>query len=1118
MGGDGVSKNYMIGNEQDKDEEGEEEEEDEGEDGEDEEVTLEKLLANRRAVVVGDGAASKRVDLKDCEMSGKETNEVSGSGDFEGQHKDSHESEGEESCGWGDFKGKYKEGQGHGNERGEKLALRSNGKREAGLLKRKILEAKRDSEVENATVGSVTALKKRKVSSQEVQSEVDGEMADKERAVEGKKAKKQAVLALDDAGGQKTAFTKMKENNEALPCCGPNGLDDSQSKRGRRARPAVIGESITTAAVRGEGGGGGGGGRGGKGGGAVVCNATGSKTNIGARSTRAKKEGARENVIDDQGDGFLRKEESREVHAKGDDREQQESGSTSRRSAMMMRSSSSQSTGDIASNSLLRKTKKSKPVSSSLGSKSDARAGRENDDERRVDKSLSSTSGKQKESGRRVKRTLSSPSGKEKEDDRRGVKGLFFMPEVEEEVEEEERQKRKGVKVKALRSTSVGSGDNGRTNSAGAKQMEVAKKKGSKSKDGGGGGGENVDRGIVEKVERRVRDGDRRKGAGLGSGGGVVRGGGEGENVAGEGAETPERGGGRDGARRKGVLGEGGRIAEGRFLRCARPCSSESADRKSPIQRKRHRRIIDDDVDGDEDREDLGPIFPVVATKKRSKIRRASDDPFSLDGLLREKQAAVKAKERAALAEPLDDYLDSPPPSATAEQVRSLCDQLNNAEAGGDDTDNRNWGEPAFGPQKKGLCPFTIDGIPRQPDSIVGQLIHGVEDEGEQLLLAAELLCGTLLPSLIYGKGHCDAATMKWLFDQMVYAEDERFSGGAGNILCDIVSTQSVSSRLRADPQDSDGGCASGWMACLTRRPNGGIEIPNTRQKRCSLAGLPTHSQILGVLKEYGYLAGNDQRKTKAGESSLTRETTVGEQGPPRNIEFLLEFIASLCSSREHYKPFQPKEVEKLVSTMAHFIADQSLAWIRDKVLHCMKALLAYFTEEEFKSRLNVLAASVASACKEVTSNIHVVSHLPFESMRGKILLRQAAYSLLLSMPLGKDLTTISRPHGVPLFDVVKAKTKRGVSALDLIDLVEAGDIWLRNTESIVSSTQALEGWASFLQQCHVQVPVSNTQPGASTLRDLTAFRKAKYQYELQELKRKDDRENGGEEEEWVQQ
>ncbi|OAE20988.1 hypothetical protein AXG93_2024s1000 [Marchantia polymorpha subsp. ruderalis] len=441
--------------------------------------------------------------------------------------------------------------------------------------------------------------------------------------------------------------------------------------------------------------------------------------------------------------------------------------------------------------------------------------------------------------------------------------------------------------------------------------------------------------------------------------------------------------------------------------------------------------------------------FPhTTVVKKRNKL-------IMLDDLIREREKKKKQRSNLTLevendSSATDDEEDDPA-DKKAEIVKKMLKNLESESTAVDEIVSLlNWGEKVFFSQKPlanhitseeclALCP---DGIP----SATGLLLSG------------------LLRSLVISEGRCDEETTRWIYSQMIYSPSEHLEKAACQLLRDLLS----------------------------------LERPD-RTPVCKLEWIPNFTEITEVFGSYGYRKATLMKESgscsKQADANCLGVTTVDGlptnadhvDGPPPNIRSFVAFLTSFFQTRNFYQTLSASEAEELLVTLVHCQLDRRMETISFLFKSCLKALVHYFTEEEWDHSCPRIAASfyshVLTQWRLSYSLQHQFElHEPSARRQEFTCWRQSAVFIAkissYSTP-GKKREIKSAADVVSIFKPIRTK-KKDFDFLELVFQLTSADLYLWSEPEFERNVSVHADWLDFLKRCTLNIASSDERPHAT--------------------------------------
>ncbi|BBN02766.1 hypothetical protein MPTK1_2g17940 [Marchantia polymorpha subsp. ruderalis] len=446
--------------------------------------------------------------------------------------------------------------------------------------------------------------------------------------------------------------------------------------------------------------------------------------------------------------------------------------------------------------------------------------------------------------------------------------------------------------------------------------------------------------------------------------------------------------------------------------------------------------------------------FPhTTVVKKRNKL-------IMLDDLIREREKKKKQRSNLTLevendSSATDDEEDDPA-DKKAEIVKKMLKNLESESTAVDEIVSLlNWGEKVFFSQKPlanhitseeclALCP---DGIP----SATGLLLSG------------------LLRSLVISEGRCDEETTRWIYSQMIYSPSEHLEKAACQLLRDLLS----------------------------------LERPD-RTPVCKLEWIPNFTEITEVFGSYGYRKATLMKESgscsKQADANCLGVTTVDGlptnadhvDGPPPNIRSFVAFLTSFFQTRNFYQTLSASEAEELLVTLVHCQLDRRMETISFLFKSCLKALVHYFTEEEWDHSCPRIAASFYSISSNYMNHLRAVKSLHAGDNRLCSLQRSVVIQLL-GRRLNREIK--SAADVVSIFKPIRTK-KKDFDFLELVFQLTSADLYLWSEPEFERNVSVHADWLDFLKRCTLNIASSDERPHATKARNLASFLWQKFQFE----------------------
>ncbi|KAJ7296644.1 hypothetical protein O6H91_Y109600 [Diphasiastrum complanatum] len=470
-------------------------------------------------------------------------------------------------------------------------------------------------------------------------------------------------------------------------------------------------------------------------------------------------------------------------------------------------------------------------------------------------------------------------------------------------------------------------------------------------------------------------------------------------------------------------------------------------------------------IDEDEDAW-LRDSPPRKVEQEHARNTRRQGKVFRLDDLLaddvKEKNMKLEREAKRSKVVNLDSSSSDEDGDEAAKKAQFAtllqeCENQVNADNGTQEI--LKWGELIFGPQRK--APVML--MHNMESSLINRALSAARalsssSEGDPLpdngeSIALELLLGNWLLPFVQSCGHIDSTLSKWAFYKMAYTRDKDVERAALKFLCSSFILQA---------QGSSGPAYFAWFPCL--------------------------NLILEAVYIYGYADTFPDLllTTNCGESDEEFVGTLGIDGPPRNLQSLLQFITSCCENRQWRKVLTISDVESLFFVVTRMWLDRHILFLSSSVQECMEALINQFSEDEWLTSCERLATLISRVSKQKLNILRVLRclcgvHPRFQSLRKTI-----AIKLLLTILNSKESSS-SVVDVVTSFSSVDLRRDE-IDFFDLYYRIVLADICLCSDRSLSERQYLLEAWLYFLKCCSVRISSSDFRPYATKVRNRASY------------------------------
>ncbi|KAG6544871.1 hypothetical protein Mapa_013561 [Marchantia paleacea] len=442
-----------------------------------------------------------------------------------------------------------------------------------------------------------------------------------------------------------------------------------------------------------------------------------------------------------------------------------------------------------------------------------------------------------------------------------------------------------------------------------------------------------------------------------------------------------------------------------------------------------------------------------TVVKKRNKL-------IMLDDLIREREKKKKQRRNLTVEVENDnsatDDEEDDPADKKAEIVKKMLKDLESESTAVDEKVSLlNWGEKVFYSQKPVAKLITSDDcLPLCPDGNPS---------------ATRLLLSGMLRSLVISEGRCDEKTTRWIYSQMIYSPSEPLEKAACQLLRDLLS----------------------------------LERPDSTPV-CKLEWIPNFTEITEVFGSYGYRKATLMKESspcsKQADSTSFGGTTVDGlptsidhlDGPPPNIRSFVAFLTSFFQTRNFYQTLSASEAEELLVTLAHCQMDRRIETTSVLFQSCLKALVHYFTEEEWAHSCPRIAASFYSISSNYMNQLRAAKSLHAGDNRLCALQRSVVIQLL-GRSVKREIN--SAAEVVSIFKPIKTK-KVDFDFLKLVHQLTSADLYLWSEPEFERNVSVHADWLDFLKRCTLNIASSDERPHATKARNLASFLWQKFQFE----------------------
>ncbi|GAU41239.1 hypothetical protein TSUD_97730 [Trifolium subterraneum] len=244
------------------------------------------------------------------------------------------------------------------------------------------------------------------------------------------------------------------------------------------------------------------------------------------------------------------------------------------------------------------------------------------------------------------------------------------------------------------------------------------------------------------------------------------------------------------------------------------------------------------------------------------------------------------------------------------------------------------WGVKVFGEQKPfppldftdlGSCNFIQSFLKNKLNSVV----ELAPDKGDSFLEG--LLVNGWLSKLAFLSGQVEKPVAIWAFNTMLYSSKEELQNSSSDFWCGILST--------------------------------GKEVDQFSVK---IDWFPEYKDLRSALDTYGFLF---KFSSSAGHESSDSDSGV----PPQNIRAWIRFVTSCCLIRNKKAIFSTVEAEEIVEIIICLFLDRQFQGLLVLLNDCMKAIVNYFTDQEWRSSCENIAKFIACRVSEDLNCIQIV-------------------------------------------------------------------------------------------------------------------------------------------------
>jgi hypothetical protein len=236
----------------------------------------------------------------------------------------------------------------------------------------------------------------------------------------------------------------------------------------------------------------------------------------------------------------------------------------------------------------------------------------------------------------------------------------------------------------------------------------------------------------------------------------------------------------------------------------------------------------------------------------------------------------------------------------------------------------------------------------------------------------------------------------------------------------------------------------------------------------------------------YGYM----EKGCNDDGSSLVK--SVEEQGPPKNLRSLLEFVIACFETKTPRHRDTQGDVESLLVIMVRLTLERRILAITHLVHESIMVLIRCFSYEEWQISCPRVVAAISKLTTELHNGVYLIGALSGTGTRVLHLQQQLALHEL-TKTTRQTTKVLSTPREVTkLFDSVNVKAKV-VHFSKVYYQVLLADVYLWCNQDYCDDF-ALKKWVFFLKACSRQIFIGDERPFATKLRNRASFLVQKYE------------------------
>ncbi|PNY11048.1 hypothetical protein L195_g007647, partial [Trifolium pratense] len=354
------------------------------------------------------------------------------------------------------------------------------------------------------------------------------------------------------------------------------------------------------------------------------------------------------------------------------------------------------------------------------------------------------------------------------------------------------------------------------------------------------------------------------------------------------------------------------------------------------------------------------------------------------------------------------------------------------------------WGVKVFGDQKPfppldfpdlGSCNFIQSFLNNKLNSVV----ELAADKGDSFLEG--LLVNGWLSKLAFLSCQVEKPVAIWAFNTMLYSSKEELQNSSSDFWCGILSS--------------------------------GKEVDQFSVK---IDWFPEYKDLRSALDTYGFLF---KFSSSAGHESSDSDSGV----PPQNIRAWITFVTSCCLIRNKKAIFSTVEAEEIVEIIICLFLDRQFQGLLVLLNDCMKAIVNYFTDQEWRSSCENIAKFIACRVSEDLNCIQIVECVSEASSRCTQLRSVIAYQSLLSFFDGAN----NGEEILKSLDAINFKDKNCDFFKMYIHLVLTEN-WVLSNSFVEDNQEIYEMFCSFLKHCSTLISATDLRTYASKVRHKASY------------------------------